>query len=352
MSGLVCGSSTARRTDSSETDPDRRAGPAGGRAPTGPDPTGTVVGAALRSLASPHHAVRQERLSDRCSNPRCATSSRSASRSTGVFRRGLWILGDLIQLYVSLDPRGYAEEIEQALAELEAELTPQMDSARYLFMFHQLDAAANQDRVRRRPADRAVASARPPRPIPVASTGDHFMVPCYRFLCHHYHLQHDWLEVATCAEAGTDLAQRLGQKQAMAVFQMWQAVVSRQRGAPDKAARLFRSATSRMGRLKMPPGTRLLRRGCAPITNLCGDMDKSLQVRSRGKSRISRPEARSTTSLTPAGPSLRLLVRMGQPLEPHLSAARAVARKFRRPECYLPLIEQIATSGNGPLGEI
>jgi len=27
------------------------------------------------------------------------------------------------------------------------------------------------------------------------STGDHYLIACYPFLCDHYHRQHDWLEV-------------------------------------------------------------------------------------------------------------------------------------------------------------
>lgn len=242
---------------------------------------------------------------------------------------------------------GYAEELEHALNELEAELTPQMDSARYLLMFHQLDAAANQDRsgdaLQIAMGIRAAA-----QDDPVRSTGDHFMIPCYRFLCHHYHCQHDWLEVATCAEAGTDLAQRLGQKQAMGVFQMWQAVVSRQRGARDKAAHLFRSATSRMGGLKCPPERDYYDAECT-YHELGGEWHETLHVRTR---QIEDFTVRGHTydEFDARRAHLRLLVRLGQPLEPHLSAARAATTKFRRPECYLPELDQIASSGNRPLG--
>lgn len=254
------------------------------------------------------------------------------------FPQKLWILGDLIEIYVSLDPRSYANEIDQALAEVKAELPPEMHNARYLLLFHQLDAAVNQDRF-----DDALQIALHMRAEaqadPVRSTGDHFLIPTYGSLCHLYSLRQEWAEVATWAEAGEDLARQCARKRLVGVFLMWQAVIAQLRGEKAEAARFYRSAISGMERLKAPPGRDYVDAMCA-YQELCGNPERSLELRaqevqdcaSRGKV-YDEFEARLA--------KLRLLFQMGHDLEQDLSAAREMARNFRHPEWYLPKIEQI-----------
>jgi len=83
----------------------------------------------------------------------------------------------------------------------------------------------------------------------------------------------------------------------------------------------------------------------------CADLEKSLPVRTQ---QIQDVNARGKIydEFEARLAQLSLFAQTGQPLEPHLSRAGDVARKFRHPECYLPAIEQIATSGNGPLGGV
>lgn len=258
------------------------------------------------------------------------------------FPQKLWILGDLIEIYVSLDPRGFAKEIQQALADVEAELSSEFDNGRYLFLFHQLDAAVNQDR-----ADDALqislricATA---QSDPVRSTGDHYLIPNYRSLCHHYSLRKDWGQVAAWAEAGEALARQYAQKQPVGVFQMWQAVIAQHQGKQAAAARLFQLATACMRRLKSPPERDYYDATCL-YHELCRDFEKSLQLRMQEvQDFIARGKVYDEFEARLA--QLRLMVKIGLGIEEHLSEARDATRKFHCPECYLPLIEQIELNG-------
>lgn len=264
------------------------------------------------------------------------------------FPQKLWILGDLIEIYVTLDPRGYAHEITQAIAEVDAELPPEKDSAHYLLRFRQLHAAVNQDRF-----DDALEIALQTRaeaqanPFPLIA--DHYLVSNYRSLCSLYSLRKDWGEVATWAKAGEDLARQGAHKQAVAVFLMWQAVIALQHGEKGGAARFYRSAHSRMGRLKTPPRRDFLDATCA-YHELGGNPEKSLELHAQQvQAFVSRGqvydefEARLT--------KLRLLKQLRHDLETDLSETREMIRKFRRPECYLPKIEQLTATVSGCRGK-
>ncbi len=249
------------------------------------------------------------------------------------------ILGDLINIYVQLDPLCYAKEIEQALAELEIQLSPHETNSRYLFWFHQLDAAVTQDRskdavqiaIRIRDAAQADSDA---------STGNHYLVPCYRFFCCYYGNRKNWSKLAQWASAGEVLARQLGEKQSLAAFLMWQAVLNQQRGEQVMATHLYRSATSHKRRLKTAHHSHYYDAMCA-YHELRGDAKKSLQLHVQQiQDCIALGQNHGEWSSRIE--HLRLLVKLGQPLEPHLSAARAMTRKFRQPDLYLPPIEEIA----------
>lgn len=255
------------------------------------------------------------------------------------FPQAAWILGDLIEIYVQLDPLSYADEIAMALADLESQLTTQAPNARYLFWFHQLDAAFTQVR-----SDDALQIALRIRDAAQAdehsSTGDHYLVPCYRFLCCHFGNRQDWSSLATWADAGEELSRKLGEKESLAAFLMWQAVLHQQRGEHEEASRLYDSATARKRRLKTAHHSHYYDAMCA-FHELRGDLKKSQQLHERQiQDCIARGQNHGEWSSRLE--QLRLLAKMGQPLEPYLSDAQRMACKFRRPDCYLPKLDEIA----------
>ena len=254
------------------------------------------------------------------------------------FPQKLWMLGDLIQIYVCLDPLSFVQEIEQSLAELNVELPAETDSAGYLFLFHQLDAAVNQSRY-----DDALRIALQIRTEgqadPVRSTGDHYLIPIYRCLCHLYHLRGDWAEVAIWAVAGEELARQLDHKQPLCAFLIWQAVIAQSHGEKTEAANLYRSAISRMSRLKSPPERDYFDALCL-YHELCGNPEMSLKMRVQEVETFVS-QGRGYDEFDARLAKLRLLSRMGHDSRQDLLDARQMTRKFRRPECYLAKIEQI-----------
>ena len=120
---------------------------------------------------------------------------------------------------------------------------------------------------------------------------------------------------------------------------MWQAIIAQRQGAKDEAARFYRSALAGMDHLKAPPVRDYVDAMC-DYHELCGNLEKSLELRGQAvEDLVSRGKVYDEFEARLA--KLRLLKLLKHDLESDLSEARAMTRNFRRPECYLPKIEQI-----------
>ena len=254
------------------------------------------------------------------------------------FPQRVWIYNDLVNIYLNLDPRGYAVEIEQALSQAEGELTPEMDNSPYLLRCSRFNAASNQNRW-----DDALAIALRTHAIAQADpnrwTADHFLINNFLFLCHVGHQLKQWSEVAAWAAAGEELARQRDYPRAVAVLLMWRAACAMRNGDKEAASRFQRTAASRMGRLKTPLTDDYYDALCT-YHELTGNPERSMRLRDQQlqesieRGMIFREfEARLAR--------LRLLREMGQPLEQDLSEARAATNKFRRPDLYLPDIDRL-----------
>ena len=120
---------------------------------------------------------------------------------------------------------------------------------------------------------------------------------------------------------------------------VWRALLKRREGDDDTARRLFRSAQSRLGRLKSMPGESYFDAVCA-FHEQGGDLGAALTVRDQelqmitGKGRLTH-EARCRLK------RCRLLAQMGLPLEEDRRAAREAAGKLRHPEKYLEELDRL-----------
>jgi hypothetical protein len=267
----------------------------------------------------------------------------SKPKYTG-FPQRLWIYNDLINIYLNLDPRGYAEEIEQSLTDAEAEVTPERDASRYLLLASRLAAAVTHDRLEDA-LEIALCTQAQAQADTNRWTAEHFLIDNYLSLCYLSNLRQEWADIAGWAAAGEALARQRGYQRALSVCLLWKATVAQRVGEKAKASRLYRTAASRMGRLKTPRCAGCYDAMCR-YHELDGNLEESLRLRDQELEEFAHRGmvfSEFTIRLT----RLRLLVRMGRVSEQDLAEARQATRKFRKPEDYLREIEQIE-AGDSP----
>ncbi len=253
------------------------------------------------------------------------------------------VFDDLIAAYLGIDPVGYAEEIRQAVASVEATLEEGPSGSRYLLSARrrrlamelgQLDEAWSVTE-----NELAMADADPDK-----TRARHFSVFVYDSRCEIGHIRGDWAALDLAAAAGEEVARQVGHQLELSEILLWQALSARRSGDEEKARRLYRTAAAKLGRLKMPPkqgGYDAL----AAYHETAGDLSAALSVRDQelrtvlGKGRLAYE---TRCRIIRCG----LLARLGRPLDAELKAGREAAARLRNPGPQLEKLERIA----GPKG--
>jgi hypothetical protein len=244
---------------------------------------------------------------------------------------------NLISCYIGIDADGYATEIEEALAHLEAEV-PETDDARYLVLGSRREFYLDTGRL-----DLAVEAGmqglRWAAADPHPSAGEQSAVFVYSTLCVVAGLRRDWTSLDDWSREGERLARRKDLQLELCEFLVWEAVVARQRGDEERGRYLFRRALTRLGRLKMPPDSHFHEGVCA-YHELAGDLVQALQVREQELERIAGRgqldyECRVRIQIA------ALLQRLGQSCDAALAGARVALKPLRAPGRLLRAIEAI-----------
>jgi hypothetical protein len=253
-----------------------------------------------------------------------------------------WILRDLVTAYVGIDAEGYAEQVREALAQLEAEVGEDVENRLSLLGLWRHFALECDD------LDAAHAYAL--RSLAVAEeSGEpglaaHDLVFCYSGLSEIAYRRAHWDRLAEWAHLGEELARQVGHQLQLAEFLMWQAVLAQRGGAAPVASRLQRAAASRLRGLAAPPGSYYFDALCA-YRELRGDLVASLRARElelqslEGTGQLDS-ECRVRVKLC------RALARLGRPLGEEWRKARAAARRLRKPGKYLEELERLAGGGS------
>jgi tetratricopeptide (TPR) repeat protein len=243
----------------------------------------------------------------------------------------------LVVGYLNTDPVGHADRIREALAWLEQDLPPD-GSPKYLVLARRrwLAAELGQHEEAEELARRGLALA---ADDPDQWTARSHAVFCFSHLCEIAWLKGDLAALADAARVGEELARATSHILELAEFLTWQAVLARQAGDPDRAARLFRQGERRVAQLGMPPDHIYFDAACA-FHELAGDLVEALTVRHRelslliGKGRWAA-ETRCRIRLC------RLLPRLDLPLAEELTLARESAQRLRLPQAPLDELKAI-----------
>jgi hypothetical protein len=254
---------------------------------------------------------------------------------------------NLIAAYVGIDAEGYAEQIQQALAYLEAELPPEPNDDRYVMLgekrhfFMATDRFAEAHQVAMTHLSLIDADDDP-------SNVGWYSVSVNADLCWLSWRLGDWEAVAGYAAATEEVARRVHQSESeLAEALLWQAVLARRGGDEETAKRRHRAATARMGRLRRPASDEYFD-ALVLYHELGENLGLALKVRDRELQTVAGT-GQLAYECQAHLKRCRLLARMGRLTDADLQAARAAARTLRKPGKPLAQIERIA-SGEGEAG--
>jgi hypothetical protein len=247
---------------------------------------------------------------------------------------------DMITAYVDTDPHGYAEQIQQALNYMQAEITPELEC---YYCVHGLDAdfaciMEHPDAERKAAHYMAAADA---------SGESHYKADARLTMCELAFRRADWEELLGLAHEGGQNAARIQSTPIwIAEYSIWGALALRHLKREEDAVRAYQFGISRASRLKATPSARYYDALCA-YHEAGGDLSAAVAMRDQ--------QLRSAiVSGSPYFENLaqvkrcELLAQMGTLTEADLNAARAAADKLKDPSRILVELEKIVRPDSSP----
>jgi hypothetical protein len=261
-----------------------------------------------------------------------------------AFPMRMRVASDLVMAYLEIDPLGYSDEIVKAMDFLTTELTTEMDSSPYLllecrraftFVQQQFDESRKL----------ALSCLSRADTDPNRYTARHHTVATYSYLCRLAYELADWPGLRNWAALGEELARQLRYLHPLARFILWQAVVTDQEGDRTQAARLCRTAISRMARLGKQPSSDYFE-AMAGFHEKRGEIAEALETREQELATI-RGWGRLAQECDAMIKRCGLLARMGQLQPADVEEARQAAARLRKPARYLEELEEAIGGGAG-----
>ena len=236
----------------------------------------------------------------------------------------------LLDVYVFSDPVGYIDKINETIEYLIKEV-PLDYNSRCLLKSRRITVAFAFERL-----DEAYDIAL--RYLNMCST-DFRLTHAHSVLCRLAYLRDDLPGALGHSKASESYAHREGLKSSVALAQAWQALFARKQGDEEMARRLYRLTTSTMAGLGVKPGNSYYDALCE-YHEINSDSDEALRLREQqlietigGSGFYSETEVYLKM--------LRLLGRMGKPLEETLAAARKSGAQLINPTLFLAKLDKI-----------
>ena len=249
----------------------------------------------------------------------------------------------LIVGYLNTDPAGYAAQIREALDWL-ANDVPVDGSPKYLLLARRRWLASEL-------GDTDEAESLAKRALEVAAGDADQMTACSHAVFCYSHLSEiawkrgDWANLRDLSIVGEELARQVGHQLELAEFQMWQALLARRESRPELARKRWKQATRRVAKLGMPADHIYFDALCA-FHEQGGETELVLRARDEELALLVG-KGRFAAELRCRVERLRLLLRLGRETTGDLEAARAVARRLRRPEEALAKLDEISVEASG-----
>jgi hypothetical protein len=238
---------------------------------------------------------------------------------------------DLLAVFFGTDPEGHSEQIEAGFRQLEIMIPTDLSSRLHLLNLRRWCAEQS-----RRPQEHFDAAQ---RVLALAAEApDHFSSPHYcsfafNGLCHVNFSSGHWPDLDEAARLADEASQKSGNRVERAVALLWQALGSFHRGDSSLGHRLRQRGVRLMARLMVPPPDAYF-----SALSLChehqGQVHEALAVRESELTHL-RSQGRTISEVYCHRERCRLLAGLGRLTSSDLNAARAAARRLRRPECHL-----------------
>jgi hypothetical protein len=250
---------------------------------------------------------------------------------TYPLRFGIWC--NLVAAYLCVEPRGYASAIRKALAYLQTQV-PDEGGDRYLLQARRHWFAYEIGELEEAHAlaleELAMADSDPDR-----ATARHHEVDTYKALCWIAFRRRDWAGLAEYASTGEERARSVSRdyRYELALFLLWQALCARRDGHSEHAKRLARQGTAQMARLGQPPGESYYD-ALAYFHEMSENSEESWQVRQR-ELETTVGKGQLAYECLVRLKRVKLLKKLGAPLEEEIQAVHDATAKLRAPEWYL-----------------
>jgi hypothetical protein len=238
---------------------------------------------------------------------------------------------NLVAAYLCVDPRGHEEAIREAIDYLQTQVPPE-GGDRYLLQARRHWFAYEMGRLEEAHVlaleELAMTDSDPDR-----HTAKHHEVDTWKALCWIAFRRGDWTSLASSAVTGEDRARAICYRYELALFLMWQALVSRRDRREEQAKRLARQATGQMSRLGQPPGESWYD-ALASYHELGENTQAAWDVRQRELDTTLGKGQLAYECLVRLK-RVRLLKRMDKPIDQEVAAVHQAAAKLRAPRWYL-----------------
>jgi hypothetical protein len=245
---------------------------------------------------------------------------------------------NLTSAYIGIDPQGHAGDIMQTLDFLEREI-PEEGEDKYLISSNRREFYLEIGDFEKSESEafRMMRMGDEDRGDP--SNAVHHSVFNCSDLCLLASKRDDRKSLLQWAEAGELSARRSDLQMQLSEFLIWQAYVARSEGDEERATYLARRATSRAGRLRMPPTPAHFESQCR-LHGRGNDLERVLEIRRHELGRITG-KGRTIYEVRTWLRICQLLAQLGQPFETEAAGARAAFDRLRESGRYREMLGRI-----------
>jgi hypothetical protein len=240
---------------------------------------------------------------------------------------------DLIGAYIYSDPDGYSSAIQESLDYMAAEITPDLDCrfclqemrCTFLSMLENYESLSEV-------ATTYLSMVNPAQEA-------HHSSSAYIYLCELAYRKKDWTALLDLAAQGEKLSKKSNRTLVIAEFQAWQALACRQSGDVEGAKHFYIASLTTMKNLTSSPERNYYEAHTA-FHELQGEYAQALKVQQhrlhtlQGGGQIFE-ECQCRLRIC------ALMIRMGQPVEAEIAAARESAQKLANPARFIAALDQM-----------
>lgn len=242
---------------------------------------------------------------------------------------------DLINVYLGIDPEGYAAEIENALAYMKETVTPEKECWQCLHSLY-----AEFPAIRERWDEAAEPTL---RFLAESQAEEHHLMYAYSSMCELMLEQKNLAKIGEFAELGMKLAESNDKDYMLAEFLAWQGLAAYQAGQLDLARQKIGAAEYAAQALASVP-TRATYKALCAYYQASGQLDKALQTRHHQWDKING-RGQLMGEFVCLREICTLLKQLGQPFEAEFDLAEQTAHQMKKPDRFLAQLATLKDEG-------